>query len=164
VFWHRFTGGTDDLLNSDRWQTSAFPATEGTQMWMQALTMNVDGQFGDDLILASKSQGATVGWLQAPEKPEDLAAWQYHKLRDAPAGSCRSRCRTWMQMAMPTCCSPTAKDRATASSGSPIPARRPRAIRLPGKEHVIGAQGREVMFADIADMNGDGLLDVVGPP
>jgi hypothetical protein len=160
VFWHRFTGGTDDLLNPDRWQTSAFPATEGTQMWMQALTMNVDGQFGDDLILASKSQGATVGWLQAPESPDDLAAWKYHKLRDA--GWIMSL--TLQDMDADGDADLLFTDRKGSRNGIfwlANPGTQAARDQATWKENVIGAQGREVMFADIADMNGDGLLDVV---
>ena len=26
---------------------------------------------------------STIGWLQAPAKPHDFAAWSWHKLRDA---------------------------------------------------------------------------------
>ena len=34
-------------------------------------------------------------------------------------------------------------------------------MHTPWKEHALGGLGREVMFADLADINGDGLLDAV---
>jgi len=160
VFWHRFMGDTDDLLSPDKWETSAFPATAGTQMWMQAVTMNVDGQHGDDLILASKNTGATIGWLEAPESPNDLAAWTYHTLRDAG----------WIMSLMLHDMDADGDadvlftDREGSGSGVfwlENPGTQATHDQVAWTEHVIGAQGREVMFADIADVNGDGLLDVV---
>ncbi|MDQ3624366.1 MAG: sulfatase-like hydrolase/transferase, partial [Verrucomicrobiota bacterium] len=160
VFWHRFTGGKDDLLNPEKWNTAAFPVTAGAQSWMQAVALNVDGQHGTDLILASKGQGASISWLQSPAAPADLAAWQLHRLRKAG----------WIMslhahdMDGDGDADLFFTDRKGARSGvfwleNPGP----QAARdhAPWKEHVIGAQGREVMFADLADVNGDGRRDVI---
>jgi FG-GAP-like repeat len=70
LYWHRELEG--------KWRTDAFSAAKGTQMWMQAAALDLDGQHGADLLLASKGEGAAVGWLQAPAKADDLAAWSYH--------------------------------------------------------------------------------------
>jgi hypothetical protein len=61
LFWHRFTGAADQLLQSEHWTTSTFPATAGTQKWMQAAALDVEEQHGSDLLLASKNKDATVG-------------------------------------------------------------------------------------------------------
>jgi len=71
------------LLDRDAWETEPIPATAGKQMWMYALPMQIDHKHGIDLVVGSKGKGAAVGWLEVPEDPRDLEAWQYHKLRDA---------------------------------------------------------------------------------
>lgn len=160
VFWHRFTGEKDDLLNEKKWRTSVFPATEGTQMWMQALTMNLDALHGDDLILASKSVGATIGWLRSPATPGDLSAWTYHTLR--PAGWIMSL--ALQDMDADGDADLLFTDRKGGRSGVfwlANPGTQAVRVHAAWQEHAIGAQGREVMFADIADMNGDGRLDVI---
>ncbi len=166
VFLHRYISGNavapgnKDLLNPEKWITSSFPATAGKQAWMQAVAIDLDEQNGADVILASKGKGATIGWLQAPEQNADLAAWHYHPLREAgwimslllhdmDADGDRDLVFT---------------DRKGSRSGVYW-------LENPGvtairrhaqwKEHAIGAQGREVMFADIADVNNDGRSDVI---
>lgn len=160
VFWHRFTGQKDELLDPKKWTTDAFPATEGTQMWMQAYAANLDGQHGQDLVLASKGPDATIGWLQSPENPSDLAAWKYHVLRKAG----------WIMSLTPHDMDGDGDDDIvfTDRKGERtgvfwLENPGPQAVREQAewKEHLIGAEGREVMFADIADINGDGLQDVI---
>ncbi len=71
------------LLDEDAWVTEPIPATVGQQMWMYCLPMDVDRKHGKDLVLGSKGEGATIGWLASPKNPRDLASWSYHKIRDA---------------------------------------------------------------------------------
>lgn len=151
LYRHRPTG--------DGWKTEAFPATARTQMWMQAAALDLDGQHGTDLLVASKNKEAAVGWLQAPEKADDLKSWTYHKLRDSG----------WVMSVTPHDMDgdgdPDAvfTDRKGKHTGvfwleNPgVTANRDHAA---WKDHTIGATGREVMFADIGDVNGDGLADI----
>ncbi|MFO1482457.1 MAG: VCBS repeat-containing protein [Verrucomicrobiaceae bacterium] len=151
LYWHRPVDG--------KWRTDAFPAAKSTQMWMQAASLDLDGQHGSDLFLASKSEGAALGWLQAPAKPDDLAAWSYHKLRDAG----------WLMSLVPQDmdgdgdADAVFSDRKGSRTGvfwldNPGAA----ANRDHGewKEHAIGGLGKQVMFLDLGDVNGDGLPDV----
>ena len=62
---------------------TALPATAGTQMWMYAVPAQVDGRHGIDLLVGSKGNGATVGWLEAPPDARDLDAWKFHSLYKA---------------------------------------------------------------------------------
>jgi hypothetical protein len=64
------------------WRTEAIPATVGKQLWMFALPLQIDGG-GIDLVLGSKGNGASIGWLQSPENPRDAKAWRFHRWYDA---------------------------------------------------------------------------------
>ena len=151
VYWHREVKGA--------WRSDAFPALAGKQMWMQMLELNVDGLHGPDLLLGSKGPGAAIGWLQAPAVPDDLAAWQYHRLREAG----------WIMSLLAVDMNGDGHrdvlftDRKGERSGlfwleNPGP----EAVRAGAewKEHLIGVPGREVMFADAGFFDGDDLLDV----
>lgn len=152
LYWHRKVGET--------WQTQAFPAARNTQMWMQAAALDLDGQHGQDLLLASKGEGAAVGWLQAPAKAEDLGAWTYHKLRDAG----------WVMSLTPQDMDADGdmdvvfSDRKGVRTGVfwlENPGAAANREHAGWKEHAIGGLGKQVMFADVGDVNGDGLADVV---
>lgn len=159
LYWHRFTGAANELLKSERWRTDAFPVADHTQMWMQAVPMDLDGLNGIDLLVASKNKGAAIGWLQSPTNADDLAAWKYHQLRDAG----------WLMSVMPDDidCDGDAdavfSDRKGSRSGVfwlENPGSKANQQRAPWNEHAIGAEGKQVMFIDIGDANGDGRADI----
>lgn len=83
IFIHWAPPKAADYLQSEAWRTDKIPCADIDQMWMFCLPMQVDGQFGIDLIVGSKGTNASVGWLEAPENPRDVAAWKYHRLYDA---------------------------------------------------------------------------------
>ena len=71
------------LLEEGSWVTEPIPATAGLQQWMYCLPKDVDQKNGIDLVVGSKNKDAAVGWLESPENPRDLKAYQYHKICDA---------------------------------------------------------------------------------
>lgn len=159
VFWHRFGGGPADWLKPDRWSTVAFPATRDSQQWMQAVAMDLDGQHSLDLMLASKGRNASVGWLQAPERVDDLRSWRFHALRQAG----------WIMSLIPQDMDSDGdadvvfSDRKDDRAGLfwlENPGANVNRNHAPWREHAISGLGREVMFADVADVNRDGLMDV----
>ncbi len=152
LYWHRKAG--------EEWQTQAFPMAKNTQMWMQAAALDLDGQHGQDLLLASKNEGAAVGWLQAPAKADDLGAWSYHKLRDAG----------WVMSLTPhdvdadgdmDAVFSDRKGRRTGVFWLENPGAAANRDHAAWKEHAISGLGKQVMFADVGDVNGDGRADVV---
>jgi len=151
LYWHREIEG--------QWQTNAFPVATKTQMWMQAAALDLDGQHGTDLLVASKNKEAAVGWLQSPEKADDLKGWTYHKLRDAG----------WVMSVTPhdmdrdgdaDAVFTDRKGKHTGVFWLENPGAAANRDHAAWTEHTIGATGREVMFADIGDVDGDGLADV----
>lgn len=83
MFFHWAPTATEQYLKADAWKTEAVPCTAKEQSWMFALPMDVDGRNGIDLIVGSKGENASIGWLESPANPRDVAAWKYHRLRDA---------------------------------------------------------------------------------
>lgn len=159
IYWHRFRGDVQNLLNPEQWITTAFLATSNSQQWMQAVAMDLDGQHGLDLMVASKGENASVGWLQSPMRADELGAWKFHPLRKAG----------WIMSLIPQDMDEDGdldilfSDRKGERTGV-FWLENPGAIanrnHASWREHAIGGLGREVMFADIADINRDGLLDV----
>lgn len=159
VFVHWAPKDRQRYLDPAAWATAAFPAAQGKQMWMFALPLQLDGQHGLDLVLGAKGPGAQVGWLEAPPNPRDLAAWQWRPLRDAG----------WIMSLIAHDVDGDGdpdivfSDRKGPRSGvfwleNPGPGP---ALARPWREHPIGAAGTEVMFITLADLDGDGLTDVL---
>ncbi len=152
--------GEERYLDAAAWKTEAFPATRQRQSWMFALPMQADGSGGVDLIVGSKGRGATVGWLQSPEEPRDLAAWKFRALREAG----------WIM-------SLQSHDMDGDGDGDVLVSDRrgPRAgvvwLENPGAanaaagaawtEHVVAVGVGEVMFLATGDLDADGRLDIV---
>lgn len=144
------------------WITEPFPATLKKQAFMFALPMDIDGQNGIDLIVGAKGKGSGVGWLRSPENPREMEKWTY-------------------QMLLPTSWIMTIETHDMDGDGDPdvlVSDRKGTNSRVlwlenPGKDanrenrtwkdHTIGAKGKEVMFIDYADINGDGLKDIIAP-
>jgi hypothetical protein len=161
VFMHWApTDSPFEYLEPDAWRTEAIPAVEGMQMWMFALPMQIDGRGGIDLIVGSKGPGASIGWLQSPEDPRDAAGWKFHRLYDAG----------WIMSLLAIDVDEDGDDDVLASDrygekrgvlwlenpGAEAAARGRR-----WNEHRIGANGRHVLFLTAADLDRDGLRDVL---
>ncbi len=146
------------LLDPATWTSEVVPCTKDMTSWMYALPMQIDGKHGVDLVVGSKGAQAVVGWLQSPADPRKLADWKFHKLYSAG----------WIMSLIPTDVNGDGRmdvvvsDRKGKNSGMLW-------LENPGtekageawREHRIGASGKEVMFADVADLDGDGKADVL---
>jgi len=161
VFVHWAPQQTGRLLVPAAWKTEAIPAAKNVMMWMFCVPTQIDGRRGLDLVAAGKGGGATLGWFEAPENPRDLAAWKWHPIRDVG----------WIMSLVVTDLDGDSRPDILASDrkgktrgvfwlerpGPDADARRAGAW----KRHDIGGSGREVMFLTQADLDGDGLRDVL---
>lgn len=160
MFFHWAPAHRNRYLESDAWKTQAVPCTKNKQSWMFALPLDVDGLNGVDLIVGSKGGGATIGWLESPADPRDMAGWKFHKLRDAG----------WI-MSLIAFDMDGDGDRDVVASDRKGPRRGAIWLENPGtaaarrgvgwKEHSIGAANREVMFLDVLRPKDAGGLHVM---
>lgn len=149
----------DRYREADAWRMEPLPAAAGAMMWMFCLPLQIDGRHGPDLVAAGKGDGAALGWFSAPRDARRLADWKWHPLR--PVG--------WVMSLLAHDMDGDGdqdivfSDRKGARTGCFWLERPNRAAELPHpwKEHHIGLAGREVMFIALADLDGDGVQDVL---
>ncbi|MFG0334255.1 MAG: FG-GAP repeat domain-containing protein [Maioricimonas sp. JB049] len=158
VYFHFAPADPDAWLDESQWVTVPVPALQGQQQWMFCLPLDVDGQNGIDLVVGSKGQGASVGWLRSPADPRDAAAWTWHPLDRAG----------WIMSLIAEDMDGDG-DLDILLSDRKGKHRGIRWLENPGpsgttwNRHVIGAEDREIMFITLGDVDGDGLKDIVGP-
>ena len=159
VFIHWAPRDAQQYLDPDAWTTTAIPCTQGQQMWMFSLPMQVDGRHGVDLVVGSKGPQASVSWLAAPANPRDAQDWQLRRIYDAG----------WIMSLRAADFSGDGQldvlvsDRKGASRGILW-------LEHPGRDqvfetkvwqtHRLGGDDREVMFLDIARPAGDQPLTI----
>ncbi len=146
-----------DLLNPDAWKTSVIPGTE-KRAWMFCLPMDVNEDGNLDLVVGSKRNRAMVGWLENSGSPREVNRWKLHEMTSAG----------WIM-------SLRAHDVDGDGDEDIVLTDRYEKMRgvywleNPGegtwreawKRHLIGGEGRHVMFLTLGYVNGDGDVDVV---
>ncbi|WP_031443717.1 MULTISPECIES: FG-GAP repeat domain-containing protein [Arenibacter] len=153
---------TDPLnyLDSSKWNTQTLPASDGLMQWMFAFPAQIDGKNGIDLVVGSKNKDAKIGWFQAPRNSRNLSDWKWY-----PIGSA-----TWIMSIIIRDMDNDGDLDIVTSDRKPGATKGVRWLENPGKienqkkewdNHFIGCQGLEVMFMDMADMDGDGLEDAI---
>lgn len=157
VFVHWAPASSDDYLDPSLWKTEPIPCTAGKQMWMFAVSLQIDGKGGVDLILGSKGDGGSISWLQSPQQPRDLDAWKLHRVIDAG----------WIMSLRLVDMNADHKLDLLLSDRRGL-ARGVKWLEIPKKpvsdawpEHRIGGAGNEVMFLDIDDLDGDREHEVI---
>ena len=159
MFVHWGPGNREDLLSEAAWQTEPLPESVNRMMWMFCVPMQVDGKRGVDLVAAGKGSDAQIGWFESPEAPRDLSAWKWHPMDDVGwVMSIRTR-----DMDDDGVVDVLLSDRKGPRRGvrwleNPGPVN---IQTKPWTNHYLGGQDREVMFLDMADLDGDTFDDVL---
>lgn len=149
-----------DYLDSTKWNTQALPASDDLMQWMFALPAQIDGKNGTDLVVGSKNKEAKIGWFQAPRNPKNISQWKWY-----PIGSA-----TWIMSILIRDMDNDGDLDIVTSDRKPGETNGVRWLENPGKlenqkqewnNHFMGGEGLEVMFMDMADIDGDGLEDAI---
>jgi hypothetical protein len=147
------------LLDPNAWQTEPLPTSANRMMWMFALPMQLDGRHGIDLVAGGKGNDAAIGWFESPPDSRVLADWKWRELR---------RVGWLMSLAASDMdgdgdADIVFSDRKHQRSGAywlenPGPSA---VTSKPWHEHEVGGAGTEAMFLELADLDDDGLEDVL---
>jgi len=161
IFFHWAPRDAASFLDPNSWKTEKLLATDGKQAWMYALPLQIDGKNGPDLFVGSKGNKATVGWLQSPANPRDLAGWTYHQLQEA--GWIMSLIS--VDLNHDTLPDLLVSDRRGKKRGiywleNPGPGSALDAKAW--KRHPVGGQNREIKFISHGDLDQDGHRDIIG--
>lgn len=147
-------------LDEKAWISEPILVTQGKQKWMFALPMQIDGKDGIDLVVGSKEKNATIGWLQSPKNPRDMKTWKFHPL-------CQVE---WVMSLVDFDIDGDGdkdiifSDRLGENSGVfwlENPGIKAVAFGAEWRLHRIGANGKEVGFLTLFDLDGDGLMDIL---
>ncbi|WKN41883.1 hypothetical protein [Tunicatimonas pelagia] len=63
--WQQYT-------QSAAWKSVDIPCTVDRTQWMFGVAHQIDNKHGVDLIVGSKGQNGTLGWLEAPANPREI--------------------------------------------------------------------------------------------
>ncbi len=162
IFVH-FAPRSGDYRDSARWETVAFPRhLTGDRRWMFAIPMDVNNDGRMDIVAGGKHTDAKIAWLAAPASDRrDLNRWRFHEMSEAG----------WVMslishdMDGDGDLDVLASDRRASGGLLGV-----RWLENPGpgalqKAHwtsrFVSEQGDLPDFIDLADMDGDGDIDVV---
>jgi len=146
---------------SSAWQSVDVSCSVDRTQWMFGVAHQVDGKHGLDLIVGSKGEGGTLGWLEAPVNPRNMDQWQYHEI--SPAGWIMSI--KIIDMNQDGYSDILISDRKGASRGVrwlQHPAEQTELYK-PWQNHIIGLTQGEPMFLTVTDWNGDNQIDILVP-
>ena len=144
------------------WEQAVIPASKDRMMWMFAVPAKIglDSRGGEELVAAGKGLGAEIGWFKPSSDTRDLSKYEWITL--SPAG--------WiMSLFAVDLDGDGDQDLLTTDRKGKL--RGCRWLENPGplnairgqqwKNHWVGGQDREVMFAHLADVDQDGLQDIL---
>ncbi|WP_194242401.1 FG-GAP repeat domain-containing protein [Gimesia benthica] len=151
----------EDKPFENTWEQAVIPASKDRMMWMFAIPakLSQDASGGEVLVAAGKGPGAEIGWFECTGEPRDLSSYQWHPL--APAG--------WI-MSLYAVDMDGDGDQDLLTTDRKGKHRGCRWLENPGSDsskgkpwqnHWVGGQDREVMFAHLADLDQDGLQDIL---
>ncbi len=146
-----------DYLRAESWLTEVIPCTRNQANWMFLRAFDVDRDGDLDLITGSKGASGSVGWLVNPgfalaRKTEE---WEWRKLATA----------AWVMSILGEDLDGDGhreiiySDRKGEQSGV-YAMHHLNTAPWVSEPILLGFAGKEVMFIDVADINGDGKKDI----
>ncbi len=150
-----------DYLCTSSWQTEVFPQTDGKASYMFAQPLQVDGKHGVDLIVGTKSsRDIGIGWLEAPADARHISEFRWHPICQAE----------WIMTIQ--CIDMDGdgdkdllvSDRKNGELNGVRWLEQPDSVpekNKPWPNHWVGGQMDQNLFVDYADLDGDGLDDVI---
>ena len=153
-------GPAGELTDPAAWETVTIPASRDRCRWMFAAPLDVDANGQVDVVAGGKGDAAWLGWWELPEDAREVAAWQWHPL--VKVGWVMSVQAVDMNADGLT--DILFSDRRGPERGVSWlehPGGAAAADPSAWKRHRVGGAGSEVMFLDRADLDADGLEDVV---
>ncbi|MBI4663536.1 MAG: VCBS repeat-containing protein [Verrucomicrobia bacterium] len=160
VFVHWAPRHPAAYMDPHLWTTEAFPSVRGRAMWMFAVPIRAENRDRLDLAIGGKGQGAVIGLLRAPAKPREVSDWTFQPLHEV--GWVMSlRCDDIDRDGDPDILASDRKGDGRGVFWLENPRRAAALAAAQWPVHPIGATGKEVMFLDLGDLDGDQRLDVV---
>jgi hypothetical protein len=157
IYIHWAPKEADRYLDATAWTTQAIPVTKQQQSWMFALPMELDGKPGMDFIVASKGEQASVGLLLSGDDPRATAQWTFTRLYDAG----------WIMSLEPVDLDGdgdldvVVSDRKNGPQSGVLWLENPGRPMAKWHAHRAGGHGLEVMFLDVADIDGDQQVEIL---
>ncbi|MDG2223873.1 MAG: VCBS repeat-containing protein [Rubripirellula sp.] len=150
---------TNRYLDPKSWKTEEIPGSEDKCRWMFSCPVDVDQDGRIDLVAGGKGTNSQLGWWKVPEDPRNLLAWEWHPLRQQLGWVMSIEA---VDMDGDRDLDILFTDRKGSKSGC-FWLEHPGAERVdqPWREHAVGLEGKEAMFLSLADVDRDGLQDVI---
>lgn len=149
-----------NYMDPNAWKTEEIPASKNHCRWMFATPLDVDQDGIVDLVTGGKGDDSELGWWKVPANARDLNNWKWQPLTPVQ----------WLMSLQAVDMNGDGKtdllftDRKGKTSGCywlEHPGVERSKLDKPWTKHVVGAVAREAMFLDRADLDQDGLEDVV---
>jgi hypothetical protein len=179
VFIHWAPKNKTDYTHSEKWQTEVLPVSDGVNPWMYTVPVQIDGENGVDLITGGKwrtgekETSALLGWFRAPQNPRNLIEWTWHPLTTPVKWIMAIRAKDidedgntdilvtdreeifWLK-------NPGTKNpEALTKHWERISLHKREPITFPDHFGKIETEKQTVMFGRFADLDQDGLEDIV---
>lgn len=139
------------------WISASVPASKGIQ-WMYGAAVQIIPDGPMEVIVGAKGNNAVIGWLKTGTDLNLVNEWTLHPI--AAVGWIMSI--EWLDIDGDGRRDVLVSDR-TGPNAAVKWYRNPGPDRLEGAwtEHLVGLRNKEPMFLDVADLNGDGRLDII---